>query len=422
MGFAVFLMAAAITIFLEATFWRRLTPNLVAAIPTTILVTVATLVTPYFGFVNPSTELYLLLSLFFLTGSLSSLLMGCIFRGRNSFRTITTSFSIHGQNLHWLKFLLLVACFIALYKAAQAYLLIGNLHDEEFSNLLSHGVAGHALVFCMVAAPVLFFSRKKGDRLALFIIAISFLLLFLKQVKGWLIIPILFAILLQWHSGRLQIRGFGGIWLAFLPLLMTAIFFAAYLLGWSSRSGFALSWDDAYSAAESISIHFLGYLVSGVLGFSEILRTSTALGGEKPEYLIATLYNILAFIQGNPPISPISEIFISTNALRDKASNVYTIWGTLFLRSGITSFFIYFLLIAGLSALLGIAHRNRFIFLLYCYLASFLALGWFDYYYFHLSVYEGALFLLIISFIQRTYQKRTFIENDIKTIWSAKRE
>lgn len=406
MGFAVFLMAAAITIFLEATFWRRLTPNLVAAIPTTILVIVATLVTPYFGFVNPSTELYLLLSLFFLTGSLSSLLVVCIFRGHDSFRTKTISFSVQGQNLQWLKFFLLIACAIATYKAAQAYLVVGNLHDEEFSNMLSHGVAGHALVFSMLAAPILLLSRKKGDAFSLTIATISFLLLFLKQVKGWLVIPILFTLLMSWHAGSLRASRRGVFWLFALPFIAAGVFFGVYLLGWSSRAGFSISEDFFYSALEAISIHFLGYLVAGILGLSELINNLNSFQAEDPQKLIAPLYNLLALLQTAEFISPVSEHFFVINEFHSKGSNVYTLWGTLLLTSGILAFPIYFFIISILSTLLLLINTSRFIFFLYCYAASMLALSWFEYYYFHLAFYEGIFFLLFIATMQGKTRKR----------------
>src|SRR5690606_10742071 len=139
---------------------------------------------------------------------------------------------------------------------------------EEYSRLLSHGFAGHVLVFIMMTIPLILFLRKKWDFLSLVIVIIGMLLLFMRQVKSWLIIPILFCLFMYWYSGRYVFNFRGSLKLISIGLFISGLFFAVYLLGWISRAD-DLSVDSFYSAVEAIAVHFLGYVVSGVLGFSE---------------------------------------------------------------------------------------------------------------------------------------------------------
>lgn len=397
MFFLIFTLTTLLVIALEVAVWRRLTPNVIAAFPCFVVVALATLVTPYFGFVRPVADLYLILAVFFAVGCLGSLTVVFLFRRYTAIYVTRPSFDLQGRGVLCLKVLAAVLCLFVALKSYLAYLAIGNIHDEEFSKILSHGAAGHSLVFLMIAAPVLLFACRRSDWVALLIVIASFALFFLRQVKGWFVVPVLFCFFMYWYAGRFRLDGRGALTAFLLLCLMVLMFFFVYLLGWASRSGFQLSFESLYSALEAISVHFMGYLVSGVLGFSELIRSSTELVGKDCHYLVASIYNILAAIQGEVPMSVVSDGFFVISEQHGKGSNVYTLWGTLLLRAGWLSFIVYLLLMMMLTALMVVQSRNGLIFLIYCYLVSFMAIGWFDYYYFHLAVYEGAILLMVMS-------------------------
>ena len=395
----LFVLISIGSIGIDCFVWRQLTPNIIAITPTFILTLLCALIGPSLGFSPLSGDLYQVLSLFFLLGALASfsigLLLGPTLMSVRERVTFCATWNVHTDIL---KFFLVVALFVLVVLVVFTYKKLGNIHDESFSSALSYGVVGHFFVFLTVAAPIFLFFKKKIDLMSVVIISLSIILLFLKQVKSWVVIPVLFYALLYYYSGRMKVWKTIFFKFIFLIIVLCFVFFMIYFINHLSYSGFQLTMTLVNDSISSTFTHFLSYLFAGILGLSELLKTKNIFfDNGNWHYLVLTFSNIFSVIQGNTPDSAVVDQFFVINEQFSKSSNVFTLWGTLLLRAGWIAFFIYPVLIGILTAFLVFFRTSLVFFLLFCYAVSFLGLAWFDYYYFHLAVFEGIVIIFLIS-------------------------
>lgn len=397
----LFVILSLSSIGIDFLVWRQLTPNIIAITPTFLLTVLCASVGPALGFSPLSDEFYQVLSLFFLLGALASFSVGLLLGPALLSVREQVAFCMT-RNFHtgFLKFLLLIVLFVLIVSVVSSYVKIENLHEESFSGTLSYGFIGHCFVFLMVAVPIFLFCKKKFDITSAGIVLLSIILLLLKQVKSWLVIPILFYALLCYSSGR--VKGWKTLIFKILLLvvILSLVFFIVYFINHLSYSGFQISQELVINSIYSTATHFLSYLFAGILGFSELLRTQNIFSCDGNwHYLVLTLYNIFSVVQGGAPDSAVVDQFLIINEQFSKSSNVFTLWGTLLLRSGWVAFFIYPLLIGSLTAFLVFFRTALVFFLLYCYIVSFLGIAWFEYYYYHLAVFEGVVFIFLLSIL-----------------------
>lgn len=412
MAIIVFITSSIIVVLLDAILWRNLTPNIIAIIPTFFVVLFATYISPYIGFVVPASEIYLILSLFYLTSGLFSISIAILFNKIISENDTLYKFNVSRVNIILLKLFILFGCLFISYMIYEAYLEVGNIHEELFTKLISLGISGHVYIFCMISAPILFFLKNKKDWISLLIVMLAFALLFIKQVKSWIIIPYLFLFFMFYYSGRINHR-FRSIFtkIILITLVSTTIFFAVYFLNHLSSANYIVNYDLFQNSLKSISIHFISYLVSGVLGFSELIQKKEIFTGIDYHYLFNTLDNIISIINDKPVQTAVVYDFYTINEEYVKSSNVFTIWGTLLFRAGWWSFLIYSLIISFLNILLALSNKSKIIFFIYCYLVSFLGVAWFEYYYYHIAVYEGIIWIIIVYCILKDRNEKFKYQN-----------
>lgn len=271
-----------------------------------------------------------------------------------------------------------------------------SLITDSFAELYGSGPAAHLMVLSYPLLILLFGIVEPHQWMSLFSIAFILGLILFYQAKSWLIIPVGAGITYRWMSGRLRFdwRLVGG---TLTGLVM--IFFATYLLGFAIRDPATLTNSSTYL---SLARHFANYLFAGVLGYTQAVQDGLVYEFSWAEIFapIVNMYNVWA---GIDPVSPINPYFHQLGIL-GQTSNVHTLFGTLLLKLGPVGALLYSALMGLISYglyLLAERSRNCWFGVLWCFTAMTLAVGWFDFYFWHLAVIEASMFCIVLAVLDR---------------------
>lgn len=261
---------------------------------------------------------------------------------------------------------------------------------EEFSG---HGVWAHLRgMIIPILILALYYVRKKDLWLWL-LIALMLIIQFCYMVKGTIIITVVSAILMRLYAGKIHMN----LWLV-LGVIIGAIvvFYLIYmvipLLGNDGEANINL--------VESVARYIVHYFTSGTLGWSYDIDQHIP---DKNDfsYVVAPFVNIWNVINGYETISPVNPFYWNTGITY---TNVRTFFGTLSIYTNPLSFATYTLVVSSFIyswKILAIMTRNIYIHTILFYYCGLMAMGWFEFYLFHLSAIEVPLVALIYAWISR---------------------
>ncbi len=300
-----------------------------------------------------------------------------------------------------LKFLLVVMAllFIVHLKSvlgSSAEALGSDEFGEEFSG---GGVWGHLRILSLplLMMSIYYVSKK---RWWLWPIILIFLLVsVLNQVKGWVIIPVLAAMAMRIHAGKTRLTAK---FLLYALLGAFLVFFAAYALAILVVQSRGV--DDAF--LDFIYMHFLHYFTSGVLGLSMDMQAGFPDTGSF-ETLWAPIINIFNAAAGTGDlISPVNPYYYNSGI---NLTNVRTFFGTVYIYTDTLQFVVYILLSSTLMYFLKLATikwKNIYVYVIYFFECGLLAMGWFEFYYFHLVVFELPIIVALLWLLEWVLRKR----------------
>lgn len=276
-------------------------------------------------------------------------------------------------------FLLIVSVGFAL-----TYLRYGKIGSDSFSSAFAGGgLVGHSLSMMKYNSAYLFASERRVTFGTFFIFFATLVYLMIYNVKGWVIITLLVALISR-HLLKQSPVNFTKI-LAVVAL-GTVIFTVSYVI--------ALGNVDP----EFLFNHFFHYLFAGVVGLSEHLRTGVA-----TDYdffmLFQPVRNMVYFILGREAERSVSELWVNIHFLVPRESNVKTFFGDIIVFGGFWKGSIVVMCVGlGSYALLlfALLKRSGVVLLLYLFFAVSLAFGWFSYYFSSLFYYEVVLYVFLI--------------------------
>ncbi len=267
------------------------------------------------------------------------------------------------------------------------------LGSSEFKDGFSGGgFWGHLRIFTIPLLIMLIYYVERRYKWFYILIFIFILVGFMYNVKGWIIIPVLSGVFMRLYTGKMKltIRLFlivfgGGI----------LLFFLSYGLAIIVANGK----DIEFGFVTFIFGHFFHYLTSGVLGFSMDVYYNFPDAGNF-EILWAPLINIINLITGNGElISQVNPLYFNSGI---NLTNVRTFFGTIYIYTNIVEFVFYILLSSTLMYCLKLAilkWNNIYMYTIYFFECGLLAMGWFEFYYFHLIVFELPVFVLLMWFV-----------------------
>jgi len=273
----------------------------------------------------------------------------------------------------------------------------------DFRVAYSHGVSAHAVVLAFPLVVLLVGTYRRGRKLQLVTICSLLIFLFLSQVKGTLLAPLLGGMVFRVARGALKIslkRIVAGVGSTFV------LFNLVYILGLSAADPKLLDDSETYLY---LSRHYLFYLWSGVLAFSEALRRHVGFVGGPWYTIFAPFLNIYHVLLGSGHIveaGSLHELGMETDLAAMHGVNTYTMFGTLYLYLGFVGTLLLIMLIAAAfyGLLLACSLRaNPWLLTLYCIQVSWLILGFFEYYFWHLTFLEVAFYCVLLAALHGRY-------------------
>lgn len=280
---------------------------------------------------------------------------------------------------------------------SSAYIIGSDDFAEEFAGF---GFWGHLKRFSSVMLMIYIYYLNRNQKwLWVFIIALMGVSV-INMVKGTMIIPCVVGVMMRLASGRMKIT-----WrfIAILLLSSVAVFFVTFLI--------AIVVVNEMEVDGQVILYifqrFVHYFTSGTLGLSMDMELNFPDRGNF-DIIMAPFINIINQVTGNSEIiSPVNPVYHFTGI---SLTNVRTVFGTLFIYTGYLQFALY---VMGLSLfcyflkILGDRFPNVFTNLIYYYFCALLAMGWFEFYFFHLDIIEIPVMIILLHIIDWTLVGRT---------------
>lgn len=390
-----FLSEVVLLLFLELKAWGTLyTPLNFLMLPYTVVLLITILLAGNFGFVEfhyPSIAIW---SVGLLLFSIPSFVLGTLlakYSKPNKSAIETTALS---------KRLVIISIFVGFLLLFKFYgtltssvALIGT--DDFAEDFSGHGIWAHIrqLSVPLLAICIYFLGKRR-----LWLIPVLLCLLLpniINMVKGVIIITILSGMLLRLYAGKTRLNGkfiFITVGSGFL------LFFVFYIVLPLLGKGESNITDEHIAF---VFKHFGHYLTSGILGLSEDMIRNYP-DASFIDIILSPFINIYNQIAGIDEIlSPVNPYYHTTG---QNLTNVRTFFGTLFIYTNWFQFTIYTLFVSLIFYMIKICtikFNNIYVYGIYFYECSLLAMGWFEFYFFHLSAIEIPLMFLGLLFISR---------------------
>ena len=259
---------------------------------------------------------------------------------------------------------------------------------EEFSG---HGIWAHLRgMIIPILILALYYVRRK-DFLLWVLIGLMLVIQFSYMVKGAIIITVVSALMMKLYTGKIHLNltlVLGVILGAILVFYL--IYMVIPLLGNEGEANMNL--------VEFIARHFVHYFTSGTLGWSYDLDQGIPDRNDF-SYVVAPFVNIWNAINGYEMISPVNPFYWNTGS---SFTNVRTFFGTLSIYTNPLSFATYTLVASTFIyfwKMLTVTTRNIYIHSILFYYCGLMAMGWFEFYMFHLSAIEVPLIALLYAWL-----------------------
>lgn len=387
----LFFLETSVLLYLEKKAWNTYyTPLNILSIPFAVVLAVCVVIEGRWEFVDFHYPVLLIWNIGLLLFAVPSLILAWCLKRANSPLTDNLS-SIRNDHFHeslfWIGLVLLAAFLYRLYSMRG---LFGIIAAEEFADMYAfHGLWSHLRMLGLVIMILSIYHLDK-KHLHLWILIIGFLIVnFVNQVKGAIIIPCVTGILMRICTGktRITIRLLLWILVGAIGVFMMMYIVVPVILNQSqvgiSIIGFVLK-------------NFCHYLTSGILGLStDICREMPDKGDF--EILFSQFVNIGKTIAGDQDLlSPVNPFYFTTGL---NWTNVRTFFGTILIYSNYVEFVLYVLLFSTVMYSLMIIARksgdlySNLIFYIEC---GYLAMGWFEFYFFHLQIIELPIIALLL--------------------------
>jgi hypothetical protein len=382
----------------------RVTPFNVLAFPYAVVVVIAFFLAPLLGFVSLSSgSVMIWMCGLFIVWAMGMLLTRG-FLGESLTRRISeglkASFPTERSTVRLAMSLGIIAIPLVPYKLLEATRIAGGwwtIGSPEFKAAYLHGPLAHLVVLCGPLVILLLGTATSKTRLQLAVAGTLMVFIFFGQAKGIILQPIVGGLFYRVMTGRTRIslKTIGVV-----CLCGVLVFGMVDLITSEVEGVFSPLTADTYFF---MGRHFCFYLLSGPLALSEAVRGRNVDVIGEPETIFAPFVNIYRVVTGSGDLvtegtskgegADIDLIYSSVN----HSSNVFTFFGTLYLYLGGFGAALYSAITASLCYLLLMVAggtKNELLLTLYCCIAAQLLFGFFELYFWHLTVFEVSGLLL----------------------------
>lgn len=273
--------------------------------------------------------------------------------------------------------------------------------DDFAEDFAGHGIWAHLreMVLPLLIIAIYFVKKKSWFIWCVIVLLLTIQLLYM--VKGAVIIAAVSGMCIRLYAGKMHLsttlllKVFLGSFGVFILIYMVIP-----LMG--NENG-----EANMELFEFVIGHFFHYFTSGTLGLSYDMELHCADMGDF-EILVAPFINIYKTIVGDPNlISPVNPLYLNTGIT---LTNVRTFFGTMYIYCNSFQFIAYTLIASTYFysiKLVAMHSGNVFIYTILCYYCGLMAMGWFEFYLFHLSILEVPIMILIFMLICKLENKLT---------------
>ena len=261
---------------------------------------------------------------------------------------------------------------------------------DDFADQFSgHGFWAHLRTLLIPILIIAMFQVKKKQYWLWLLIVLMLVIQFVNMVKGTIIIPIMAAILFRLYAGRMHLN----LTLIFSVLVGgLVVFFLIYMVIPIMGNGGGVDMD----LVEFVTKHFVHYFTSGTFGWSFDLDQGIP-DKNGFSYIIAPFVNIYSTLAGQEVILPVNHFYWNVGDTVTTFTNVRTFFGTLYIYSDYLQFITYTLILSTFIytwKVLAMLKQNIYLYVILFYYCGLLAMGWFEFYFFHLDTIEIPLITL----------------------------
>lgn len=389
--FFVFIVVSLISFYI----YKRVTFNVFIHMPIIIVSALYTILGAALEFKEINEFIYVFFTIFLCLGALTEwLIYGFLQINYDNKHPLAYSYCVPKKFVVFINIIsLIILC--SAYYFSRLY----PITSDEFESKMGSGIIGHSLVFLMIT-PVFIYLAYRNNKISkwhfLLSIIIIFVCLFLKQVKSWILIPMIYFYLIviyyNYNLNKMKLA----LHALFIVSLMLCIFFSVYIL----RAIVNGDSQQITTLLGPIAQHFFFYFFSGILAFSEYINANLNISYDRWYLFILPVVNILNLIMGQELLSAVNPLSYPINNQYKNISNVYTMFGTLWMSMGYYSL-LYYTALVSLMSVLSLKKSATTSNHIYLYISSFGFFSWFEYYYYHLTVFEGTVYILTLSILFR---------------------
>ncbi len=395
----------------------RITPFNVLAFPYAIVAAFAFFLAPVFDFISLSSGslvvwvcglfVFWVMAMLLMRGVIGSAVMRRVSEGLKS------RFCGEAASVRLAEWIGLAAIPILTYGLIRSVAAAGGwsaIRSAEFTAAYSHGLSAHVIVLCAPIFIVLVGTANSKARLSLLVAGILMTFFLLGQAKGAALQPMVGSFFYRVMRGRLSLS-FKSI--GVIVLCGILVFGSVYVLGMGAADPDAVFNPDTYTF---LARYFSFYLLSGTLAFGEAVHDGTKDVGGSRYAIFAPFLNVYNLIGGSGNLvingsSKAKGVGIDlTEDSPDHSSNVYTFFGTLYLYLGLLGSISYVICTAMLCYILLITAawtRNEWMLVLHCYISAQLFFGFFEFYFWHLTVFEITAYVFCLALLTSWSRKST---------------
>ena len=274
--------------------------------------------------------------------------------------------------------------------------------DEFGEEFAVYGFFGHLLILLLGCSIVLFSCIRKGNRIipVLLILAIT-MIAFLNQVKSWVMIPLMAGMILCLLTEKMHLSVKV---VSIIAVSGIVLFMGSYFIMFIVGNGVEYNEHMGKYVLE----HIYHYIASGILGMSEDVRKGIV-EQPNPDVLFAPFINAVHAITGDPYVSAINPHYFEINTNNGLQDNVRTFFGTIYANS-MGGFWIFTIIVISsmvyLVRIWAIQSQSVYIVAMDAWFCALLAMGWFEYYFFHVTTFEIPIFLILLYALSHVSVRR----------------
>lgn len=269
--------------------------------------------------------------------------------------------------------------------------------SNEFSAKIAQGIYGWLRIPLLICFTYILctFRLKKLSLFEILAIALGAATIVIYQIKGITLLPLVSCVLYNYLNNN---KIFSPKVVRYSLIIALIVFYVAYALPYILSGDYSVLVDSVFY--KNIVLKVTMYFWAGILAFCEFVNKG--IEPSEPWYIIISpIYNAFRRLWGGEAVAPETSYFLPVGS--NFSSNVFTIFGTIFIFTNYFGLIVFSLLMGFFSywcmKISLIHYFNKWYKMAYAMILFYLLMGTFDYFFYHSYVLIILALVYIIGFI-----------------------